>query len=110
MVTTTVATAVTMIATMIAFYYGKHLGNKASVETIVDSMLTRLEKDGFIKTQKNEKGEVELISIKDLTKDVLQSNMVLRVGIKVGWPRVKVPNIMVWGCKFPALNFKLLER
>ena len=86
MVTTTVATAVTMIATMIAFYYGKHLGNQASVETIVDSMLTRLE------------------------KDVLQSNMVLRVGIKVGWPRVKVPNIMVWGCKFPTLNFKLLER
>ena len=30
----------------------------------------------------------------------------LRVGIKVGWPSLKVPNIMVWGCKFPTLNLK----
>ena len=71
MITTTVATTVTMIATMFAFYYGKHLGSRESVETIVDSMLTRLEKDGFIKTKKNAKGEVELISIKDMTKDTL---------------------------------------
>ena len=67
MVTTTVATTVTMIATIIAFYWGKHLGNKASVTKIVDSMLDKMEKDGFIKTKKNCLGQTELIPIKDLT-------------------------------------------
>ena len=71
MVTTTVATTVTMIATMIAFYWGKNQGSNQSVEKIVDTMLNKLEKDGYIKTKKNKNGEVELISIKDLTKDVL---------------------------------------
>jgi hypothetical protein len=55
MVTTTVATTITMIATIFAFYYGKHLGSKASVE------------DGYIKTKKNSLGQTELIPIKDLT-------------------------------------------
>ena len=67
MVTTTVATTITMIASMFAFYYGKHLGSKASVEKIVDSMLDKMEKDGFIKTKKNSLGQTELIPIKDLT-------------------------------------------
>ena len=67
MVTTTVATTVTMIATIIAFYWGKHLGNKASVTKIVDSMLDKMEKDGFNKTKKNCLGQTELIPIKDLT-------------------------------------------
>lgn len=67
MVTTTVATTVTMIATMIAFYWGKNQGNKVSVEQVIDSMLEKLEKDGYIKTKKNSLGQTELISIKDLT-------------------------------------------
>ena len=67
MVTTTVATMVTMIATIIAFYWGKHLGNRVSVEQVIDSMLDKLEKDGYIKTKKNGLGQTELISIKDLT-------------------------------------------
>ena len=56
-----------MIVTMFAFYFGQYLGRNDKVEVLVDSMLTRLEKDGYIKTKKNEKGEVELIPIKDLT-------------------------------------------
>ena len=67
MVTTTVATTVTMLATIIAFYWGKYLGNKVSVEQVIDSMLEKLEKDGYIKTKKNGLGQTELISIKDLT-------------------------------------------
>ena len=67
MVTITTAVTITMIVTMFAFYLGQHLGRNDKVEVLVDSMLTRLEKDGYIKTKKNEKGEVELIPIKDLT-------------------------------------------
>ena len=67
MVTITTAVTITMIVTMFAFYFGQYLGRNDNVEVLVDSMLTRLEKDGYIKTKKNEKGEVELIPIKDLT-------------------------------------------
>ena len=70
MVTITTAVTITMIVTMFAFYLGEYLGKNNSVEVIIDSMLTRLEKDGYIKTKKNEKGEVELIPIKDLTNEV----------------------------------------
>ena len=67
MVTITTAVTITMIVTMFAFYFGQYVGRNDKVEVLVDSMLTRLEKDGYIKTKKNEKGEVELIPIKDLT-------------------------------------------
>ena len=67
MVTITTAVTITMIVTMFAFYFGQYLGRNDKVEVLVDSMLTRLEKDGYIKTKKNEQGEVELIPIKDLT-------------------------------------------
>ena len=67
MVTITTAVTITMIVTMFAFYFGQYLGRNDKVEVLVDSMLTRLEKDGYIKTKKNEKGETELIPIKDLT-------------------------------------------
>ena len=70
MVTITTAVTITMIVTMFAFYFGQYLGRNDKVEVLVDSMLTRLEKDGYIKTKKNEKGEVELIPIKDLTNEV----------------------------------------
>ena len=43
-----------MIVTMFA-YFGQHLGRNDKVEVLVDPMLTRLEKDGYIKTKKNEK-------------------------------------------------------
>jgi len=67
MITITTAVTITMIVTMFAFYFGQYLGRNDKVEVLVDSMLTRLEKDGYIKTKKNDKGEVELIPIKDLT-------------------------------------------
>ena len=67
MVTTTVATVITMIATMFAYYFGRFVGSRDKVDIIVDSMLKRLEKDGFIRTKKGKDGETELIPIKDLT-------------------------------------------
>jgi len=70
MITITTAVTITMIVTMFAFYFGQYLGRNDKVEVLVDSMLTRLEKDGYIKTKKNDKGEVELIPIKDLTNEV----------------------------------------
>jgi len=70
MITITTAVTITMIVTMFAFYFGQYLGRNDKVEVLVDSMLTRLEKDGYIKTKKNENGEVELIPIKDLTNEV----------------------------------------
>lgn len=69
MVTTTVATVITMIATMFAYYFGRFVGSRDKVDIIVDSMLKRLEKDGFIRTKKGKDGEVELIKINDLTNE-----------------------------------------
>ena len=45
----------------------RNLGRREKIEVIIDSMLTRLEKDGFIRTKKGKDGETELIPIKDLT-------------------------------------------
>jgi len=67
MITITTAVTITMIVTMFSFYFGKFLGRNEKLEVVVDSMLTKLEKDGYIKTKKGKDGEVELIPIKDLT-------------------------------------------
>ncbi len=67
MVTITTAVTITMLVTMFAFYFGQNLGRRERIEVIIDSMLTRLEKDGFIRTKKGKDGEIELIPIKDLT-------------------------------------------
>ena len=66
MVTTTVATVITMIATMFAYYFGRFVGSRDKVDIIVDSTLKRLEKDGFIRTKKGKDGEVELIKINEI--------------------------------------------
>ena len=66
MVTITTAVTITMIVTMFAFYFGQYLGRNDKVEVLVDSMLTRLEKE-LHQNQEERKGEVELIPIKDLT-------------------------------------------
>tara|TARA_B100001057_G_scaffold177078_1_gene177898 strand:+ start:3813 stop:3980 length:168 start_codon:yes stop_codon:yes gene_type:complete len=55
---------------MFAFYFGQNLGRRERIEAIIDSMLTRLEKDGFIRTKKGKDGETELIPIKDLTNGI----------------------------------------
>ena len=52
---------------MFAFYFGQNLGRREKIEVIIDSMLTRLEKHGFIRTKKGKDCETELIPIKDLT-------------------------------------------
>ena len=67
MITITTAVTITMCCTMFAFYFGQNLGRREKIEVIIDSMLTRLEKDGFIRTKKGKDGETELIPIKDLT-------------------------------------------
>ena len=67
MVTITTAVTITMLVTMFAFYFGQNLGRRERIEKIVDSMLDKMEKDGFIKTKKNSLGQTELIPIKDLT-------------------------------------------
>ena len=67
MITITTAVTITMCCTMFAFYFGQSLGRRERIEVIIDSMLTRLEKDGYIRTKKGKDGETELIPIKDLT-------------------------------------------
>ena len=67
MITITTAVTVTMCCTMFAFYFGQNLGRREKIVVIIDSMLTRLEKDGYIRTKKGKDGETELIPIKDLT-------------------------------------------
>ena len=59
----------TTVATMFAYYFGRFVGSRDKVDIIVDSMLKRLEKDGFIRTKKGKDGEVELIKINDLTNE-----------------------------------------
>ena len=57
MITITTAVTITMCCTMFAFYFGQNLGRREKIEVIIDSMLTRLEKDGFIRTKKGKDGE-----------------------------------------------------
>lgn len=51
----------------IAYYFGVYQGRVNATPIIIDAMLTKLEKGGYIQTKKDKDGEVELIKINDLT-------------------------------------------
>ena len=58
---------------MIAVYLaGKHWGRESFVEDVVGSLISKLDKDGFIRTETDEDGEVELIPISEVVAKSLR--------------------------------------
>jgi|TARA_R110001592_G_scaffold323388_2_gene602614 hypothetical protein len=58
---------ISTVVIAIAYYIGVYHGRVNATPIIIDAMLTKLEKGGYIQTKKDKDGEVELIKINDLT-------------------------------------------
>ena len=59
----------TIIATLpicFAYLVGRYWGRGAFVESIVNSLISKLDKDGFISTTLDKDGEVELVPISEV--------------------------------------------
>ena len=58
---------------MIAVYLaGKHWGRESFVGDVVDNLISKLDKDGFIRTETDEDGEVELVPISEVVAKSLR--------------------------------------
>ena len=58
---------------MIAVYLaGKHWGRESFIEDVVGKLISKLDKDGFIRTETDEDGEVELIPISEVVAKSLR--------------------------------------
>ena len=65
----------TIIATLpicFAYLVGRYWGRGAFVESIVNSLISKLDKDGFIRTETDEDGEVELVPISEVVAKSLR--------------------------------------
>ena len=58
---------------MIAVYLaGKHWGRESFVNDIISKLISKLDKEGFIRTKTDEDGEVELIPISEVVAKSLR--------------------------------------
>ena len=58
---------------MIAVYLaGKHWGRESFIEDVVGNLISKLDKDGFIRTETDEDGEIELIRISEVVAKSLR--------------------------------------
>ncbi len=65
--------AIIAILPMIAAYLaGKHWGRESFIENVVSNLMSKLDKDGFIRTETDENGEVELIPISEVVAKSLR--------------------------------------
>ena len=45
------------------YFWGRYLGKREIVETVIHSTLVSMEEDGYIKTTEDENGEKELVKV-----------------------------------------------
>ena len=65
--------ALIAVGCMVASYYaGRHFSNKQDTHSIVDKLLSTLEKEGFIHTTIDKDGEKEIIPVSEIITKALQ--------------------------------------
>ena len=65
----------TIIATLpicFAYLVGRYWGRGAFVENIVNNLISKLDKEGFVRTKTDEDGELELVPISDVVAKSLR--------------------------------------
>ena len=65
----TIVAVLPMIAVYLA---GKNWGRESFIEDVVGNLISKLDKDGFIRTETYEDGEVELIPISEVVAKSLR--------------------------------------
>jgi len=65
-------TIVAVLPMIAAYLAGKHWGRESFVEDVIGSILEKLDKDGFIRTETDEDGEIELIRISEVVAKSLR--------------------------------------
>ena len=65
-------TIVAVLPMIVAYLAGKHWGRESFVEDVVGSLISKLDKDGFIRTETDEDGEVELVPISEVVAKSLR--------------------------------------
>ena len=56
----------------IAYWVGRTWGRQAFVENMLSNFISKLSKDGFIRTTKDKNGEVELVPISEIVAKSLR--------------------------------------
>ena len=56
----------------IAYWVGRTWGRQAFVENMLSDFISKLSKDGFIRTTKDKNGEVELVPISEIVAKSLR--------------------------------------
>ena len=57
------------IAMGACYWWGRYLAKNEILEGVVETMLDRLEKDGFIRTVEGKDGDMELVPISEIISD-----------------------------------------
>ena len=65
-------TIVAVLPMIAAYLAGKHWGRESFVEDVIGSILEKLDKDGFIRTETDKDGEIELIRISEVVAKSLR--------------------------------------
>ena len=65
-------TIVAVLPMIVAYLAGKHWGRESFVGDVVDNLISKLDKEGFIATTTDEDGELELIPISEVVAKSLR--------------------------------------
>ncbi len=63
---------IAILPIFIAYWIGHSWGRQAFVENMLSAFVSKLSNDGFIRTQKDEDGELEFVPISDVVAKSLQ--------------------------------------
>ena len=63
---------IAILPIFIAYWVGRTWGRQAFVENMLSNFISKLSKDGFIRTTKDKNGEVELVPISEIVAKSLR--------------------------------------
>ena len=63
---------IAILPIFIAYWVGHSWGRRAFVENMLSDFLSKLSNDGFIRTEKDEDGELELVPISEIVAKSLR--------------------------------------
>jgi len=69
---TYIHTIIAILPIFIAYWAGTGRGRESFVEDVLNNFISKLDKDGFIRTETDEDGEVELIPISEVVAKSLR--------------------------------------
>lgn len=65
-------TAIALGCMYATYHWGRYLAKRSMVESVIESMLDNLEKDGLIAVTKNKAGEKDIVPISEVVAKALR--------------------------------------